>query len=182
VGTTVPKEEIRTIVASLTGIPAMLILWDGEPVPFSGEKNIVLNVTGRRAIGVDEERREYPTADTTRISLVGQRAITISVRADNFGTEEAFDLLETLRVLVGQDSVRESFRTAGVAFTDATNVQTLNVNVDNRAISVASLDLFFNQTVETVVDINASGYIETVEMTGEDDLALAETFEVIGSS
>lgn len=177
--TAVPRAAIRTIVASVLGMPESHVIWEGEPVPFVAVGALlVLDVVARRAVGVDEERREYPTPDTTRLTLRGQRVLTISVRASTYGSEEAFDLLERLRVSLGQDATRDTMRGAGVSFTDATNIQPLPGVVDNRAISVAQLDVTFNEAVEKVVDVASAGYIETVEMTGETELANAGTFEV----
>src|SRR5690606_1707673 len=136
------------------GMPASHVVWDGEPLPFAATAGLPgrlhLAIVARRHLGVDEEKREYPTPDTTKITLRGQRAITVSGRAENFGSEEGFDLLESIRVGLGADDSREAFRATGVAFTSATNVRPLPARSDNREISAAQMDVFFNQGVEKV--------------------------------
>lgn len=177
----VPKSALRTIFASLSGLNPLQVVWDGEGLPFG--QRLHLAVVARRSLGVDEELREYPTPNTTRITLRGQRVLTISVRAENFDADEAFDLLERIRLAAGQDDVRASIRSsADVALTSATDIRPVPATSDNRTIRVATMDLFFNQAVEKVIDVNQGGYIEVVEMTGEDDLDLAGTFEVNGTT
>lgn len=183
---TVPKDSLRALFAGLAGVPASNVIWDGEPVPMVAPKAgqvqglLTLDVVARRTLGVDEERRTYNPDGSMTLTLGGQRELVISLRADMYGSEEAFDLLENVRVGVGQDDVRASFRAAGVAFTQASNVQPLPGTVDNRAISVASLDFFFNQAVTKTVNVAADvgNWIETVEISGDDELDIAGTFEV----
>lgn len=180
-GTALPKSEIAALIATLAGFPTANVIWAGDAVPFLGPDFstgqvtglITLNCSARRALGVDEENRTYPDPNTTVITKKGQRVLTISVRLEGYSSDEAFDILEKVRTELGGEENRATLRAAGIAFTEATPVQMLNGTADNRAISVGSMDLMMNQTVETVKTISQPGYIESVEMTGADGTDLA---------
>ncbi len=141
----VPKEAIRAIVATLTGVPASRVNWDGEPERsvglwgVSGQAGkITLNVVSRQFIGSEEMRIN----DDDEEVIGATRILTISCRADNFlGLGEAFDLLEKMRIGFYRRSIRKTFRDAGLAFIDAPLITPLDMNVDNRAISSAIIDV-----------------------------------------
>jgi hypothetical protein len=178
--TTVPKDPLRTMFAAFAGLPEFVVLWDGEPVPpvaFEDDaRRLVLNVVARRKVGRDEAKRSYPDATTVRTTYKGQRVVTISVRAENFGDEEGFDLLEAIRSQV-EEEAGATLNALDMSFNDSEDIRNLDAVADNRAISVAQVDLLFNQTVTRVVDkTDAGGYFDTVEMTGDPDLTIAGTF------
>ena len=127
--------------------------------------------------------RSYPDANTFRMTYTGQRVLTISVRAEHMGQEQAFDLLESVRTRLGDDVSGEALNAVSMSFNGTGDIRTFDVAAYNRKISVAQLDVLLNQTVTRVVDTAHSGatpdYIGEVEMTGEDDLAGAGTFSVV---
>lgn len=169
--TTVPKEPLRALVASLAGLPEAFVVWDGEPkgpVDYAQDaRRIVLNVVARRRVGEDEEVRAYPTPSTTQITYRGQRALTVSVRAENYGAQEGFDLLEDVRTVLGGDASRATLNASDLSLSSIADVRNLPGKAGNRAISVAQMDLILNQLVTKVVTLNEAGYIETVEMSEE---------------
>jgi hypothetical protein len=178
VSTTVPKEELRALFAAMTGLPPDVVIWDGEPVPpvvFEQDARLVtLNVVSRRAIGRDETTRSYPDAGTVRFTYKGQRLLVLSVRAENFGNEEGFDLLEDVRTQLEQGDIGEMLNASNLALNEAGEVRNLDGVVDNRSISVAQLDVRLNQTVTRVVDkADPAGWIESIEMTGDPELTRA---------
>lgn len=181
--TVVPKEPLRTLFAAMTGLPVAVIIWDGEPkgpvVQAQDARRLVLAVVARRAVGKDETTREYPDASTIRFTYKGQRVISLSVRAENYGTEEGFDLLESVRTQLDQGDTGETLNASDLSYNGSGDVRNLDVTAHNRRISVAQLDVFLNQTVTRVVDKVVSdanpSYIESVEITGEDELAGAGT-------
>lgn len=134
---------------------------------------LILNLVASRRIGEDEEIRTYPTPDTTQITYSGHRVRTVSVRAEQFAGEEGFDVLERIRLGIGQDDTRASLNAAGVALARSSDVQNVNVNAGNRAISVAQFDVELNQWVTNTVTQTQAGYIESVVTTGQNDLAVA---------
>lgn len=169
--TTVPKEELRALLASITGLTADMIIWDGEPIPpvvFEQDaRRVTLNVVSRRPVGKDETTRTYPDAATIRFNYKGQRVLGISFLAENFGNEQGFDLLESVRTQLEQPDNGVILNAANLSVNTTGEVRNLDVFAGNRAISVAQLDVLFNQTVTRVVDkvvgdANPS-YIETVE-------------------
>jgi hypothetical protein len=183
VSTTVPKEELRTLFAAMTGLPVEMIIWDGEPVPpvvFEQDaRRVTLNVLARRPVGKDETTRSYPDASTVRFTYKGQRLLSLSVRAENYGNEEGFDLLESVRTQLEQPDTGAILNASDMSVNTTGEVRNLDGVAHNRVISVAQLDVLFNQTVTRVVDkADSAGYIETVEMTGDPDLTLAGTFTV----
>lgn len=178
--TSIPKEGLRAIIASLAALPPENVVWDNEPEPFAGPVFgpvagavglIKLAVVARRSKGVDQEIRTYPDPNTTVVTLKGQRVVTISVRADQFEGDEGFDLLESIRTQIQSDDNRAALRAAGCALSSTSDVQPIDYAVDNREVSAAFFDLFLNQTVETSTTLNQPGYIESVEMTATDDVA-----------
>lgn len=182
VATTVPKEGLRAIFATLSGLPAAFVRWDGEPVRpvdhAQDGRRIVLNVLSRRRVGKDQSERTYPDETTLTTKYTGQRVLTISVRSENFGNEEGFDLLEDVRTQLEQPDTGESLNALGLALNETLDVRNLDGFAGNRKISVAQFDVTFNQAVTRTVTVTSSGeYIESVEMTGEDDLSKMGTFE-----
>lgn len=181
--TTIPKDGLRTLVASLADLSEEFIVWDGEPmrpVDFSEDaKRLILNIVARRAIGEDEEKREYvfdpPNGMLLKRTFSGQRSVTISIRAEDFGDEEGFDFLERIRTLLGADESRLVLNALGLALARTEDVHVLPGTAGNRAISVASMDVVVNQRVETIVTTTGDTYIETVETTGDDELVIAGT-------
>lgn len=188
--TTVPKESLRAIFATLSGLPASRVIWDGEPVPPAtptqvGAKTgrLVLNVVATRRLGEDEELREYPTVDTTQITYRGFRVRTISVRAEQFAGDEGFDVLEDIRLGIGQNDTRDLLNAAGLSLASSEDVRTIDASAGNRAVSFATLDVLLNQTVSKVVTKNEAGFIESVKTVGTGtDLDLAGTDIIDGSA
>ncbi len=181
--TTIPKEDLRAFFAELVDLPEDFVEWDGEgrrPVELGtyDAKRLVLNVVARRSLGWDEETREYiqdeedPTVYALRRTFTGQRVVTLSLRTENFGEEEGFDLLERVRVLLGSDESRAALNELELSLNSATDVRNVDAFADDRAISVASLDVIVNQKVETVIEESGDGvdtFIETVDFEGELD-------------
>lgn len=190
--TSIPKDGLRAIFATLSGHAADRIIWSGESLPFAGKHKVtgktgmlVLDVIARRRIGVDEELRDYPDDDTTRITRVGHRRVTLQLRAEEYDDDEGFDVLEEISLELGSDSMGEALNALGLGFEGAGDVRPISMTKDNRDVSFATVDVFFNQSVEKVTDKATSTgdtYINKVEIAGEDDdMSRVTTFEVDGS-
>lgn len=191
--TTVPKEALRALFVSLTGLHPARVIWDGEARDFAGPDangrtgRLVLNVVARRRIGIDSEERTYPNPNTTRTTYSGHRVITISVKAENYDGDEGFDTLEGLRVELMGDDVGAVCESMGLSVATIEDVRTLNASAGNRKLTFAQMDLFVNQAVSRTKDVPVNGganptYIESVETTGEGDLDIAGTDIIDGSS
>lgn len=161
---------------SLSGLPEAVVLFDGEPVSpvtYSQDgRRLVLAVTAIRRIGQDRRSREFLPGFVTRTKLTGQRVVTLQVRAENYGSEEGYELLENLRTQLESPEVGEVLNAAGFALNETQEILSLDVTSGNRVISVATFDALLNWASTTVTEkVDPGGYIETVETTGEDDLA-----------
>ncbi len=190
--TALPKEALRAIFVTLSGLPASRVIWDGEPKGWAGRTasgksgHLVLDLVATRQLGVDEETREYDVTVGenvyTRITHAGHRVRTIAVRAENYDAEEGYDLLEQIRLGLGQDDTCALFNAAGVALNSVEDIVSLGGAAGNRAVSFASMDLLLNQTVSRTYDVPVAStgdtYIDTVEVQGIEDLAVAGTDEI----
>lgn len=168
---------------SLSGLPEAVVIFGGEPVSpvaFSQDaRRLVLNVTAIRRVGQDLRTREFLPGFVTRTTLKGQRVVTLQVRAENYGIEEGYELLEDLRTELESPEVGEILNAAGLALNETQPVLVLDGSSGNRTISVASFDAFMNWTSTSVTDkVDPSGYIETVETTGDPELTLAGLVEI----
>lgn len=181
----VPREDIRTLVATLSGIPVSRVYWAGEAEkmagPISGKAGkITLNVVARAINGTEEPRRTY-NAGTGKLDVEygAHRTLTISMRADNFlGHGQAFDTIEAVRFRMARAASRSALLAADLAFVDAPSVVSLDYKVDTREVSAASLDVRFAQVVNETDTAGAEDWIEKVSTAAApadlDDVAAAE--------
>ncbi len=167
--TDVPKEVLRTIVSTLTGVPESRIYWEGEPERTVGlwgaagkAGKITLNVVSRALVGTEEMRID----DNEEEIIGGTRVLTISCRADNYlNMGEAFDLLEKMRMGFLRRSARKALRDVGLAYLDAPLITNLDFSVDNRSISAANLDIRLSHVATDAppqTGLDATHFIEKV--------------------
>lgn len=159
-------------MAEISGLPEAFILWEREgqgPVDQAQDgRRLTLSILSRIPVGVDEETRVYTQDDedpdiwTLDTTYSGQRSVTVSIKAENYGVEEGFDFLEKIRVMLGADTTRAQFNEWGTAVQDVGAVRTIQGFAGNRQISVAQMDLFLNQRVSIAVS-GGDTFIETVE-------------------
>lgn len=186
--TLLPKEPLRAIFVALSGLPSSRVIWDGEPKGWAGRTtngksgHLVLDLITTRKIGVDEETREYnvthaedaePKPLYTRITHSGHRVRTVAVRAENYDAEEGYDLLEQIRLGLGQDDTCQAFFDNDLALNDIEDIVNIGGAAGNRAVSFASMDVLFNQCISRTYDVLPSSgdtYIDTVEIEGTGDL------------
>lgn len=144
--TELPKEPLRTLIASLTGIPISRVYWRGEPEKMTGPiggkaGKITLQLTALAEGDGYEVRRALSGSDLTERGGLTDIA-TISIRADNFlRYGEAFDLLRKLRLQLQQRDVKATLRASEMAYVDAPSVTRLDYVEDNREVSAANLDM-----------------------------------------
>lgn len=159
----------------MANLPSAFVVWDGEPIrPVNlthDAKRLILNVVARRRVGWDSADVKYPDTDTKITTWTGQRVLTVSVRAENFGQEEGFDLLEDLRSQL-EDERKEDLSSMALSLNDTQEIYNLDAAVNQRAISVAQMDIVFNQTVtRTRTETGGGFYIESAELEGEGELS-----------
>lgn len=187
--TTLPKEPLRALFATLSGLSSDRVIWDGEPKGFAGPGEdgktgfLILDLIATRKLGTDCEDHDYSNPALTTITYSGQRLRTVTVRAEDYRDyDEGFDLLEDVRVGLGQDDNLLTLSDAGLSLARADDVRTLTISVAGRRLSFATLDVLFNQAISKVVTktIDQDTYINEVEVTGEDDLAPAGVDDIAG--
>lgn len=183
--TTVPKEQLRAIFATLSGFDASRVIWEGEPLPFAGPTDggvtglLRLQTIARRRIGIDESTRVYNLDGTTTITYIGNRVLTLQVRAEKYETsDEGVELLELVRLGLGQGDTRELLNTAGLSLATVDDIRDLGGTADNRATFFAVLDLTLNQQISRSVTSTTDTYIAEVEVMGQSDLSRAGTDDI----
>lgn len=181
--TAVPKEPLRALFMSLSGLPEDVVIFDGEPISpvamSQDARRLVLGVTAIRRVGQDRREREYLPNGKTRTTWKGQRVVTLSVRAENYGTEEGYELLESVRTQLETPEVGEVLNAAGLALNETGNVQNLDASAGTRALSFAVLDVLLNwcstRSEEKVIE---GDYIESVQTTGDPELDVAGAVDI----
>lgn len=190
--TDLPREALRTIFASLSGLPASRVIWAGEPKGWAGRTDegksghLVLDCIATRRVGVDEEIREYdvevsPDVFRTRIKFFGQRVRTLNVRAENYESDTGYDLLERIRLSLGSDEVGAQLNAVNLSLNGDEDIRPIDASAGNRKVSFASFDVLLNHLVTRIVDVDpADGdtYIDAVEVTGEENMAVAGTWQI----
>lgn len=172
--TSVPKEDLRALIASISGLAAAYIIWEGEPKRPVDQtqlaRRIILGVVARRRVGEDEEKRDYvpdpdnlPDGLLLQLTFSGCRALTISIRVENYAQEEGFDYLENIRTMLGADDVRATLNTSALSLASIADIRQFSSTAGNRMISVASMDILLNQRVEKIVTKVGDTYIGTVD-------------------
>jgi hypothetical protein len=173
VSTSVPKEPLRALLASISGLPSAFIIWEGEPKgPVDQSqlaRRMILGVVARRRVGEDEEKRAYvpdpanlPDGLLLQLTFSGNRALTISVRVENYAQEEGFDYLENIRTMLGADDVRATLNVSSLSLASVADIRQFDSTAGNRKISVAQMDVLLNQRVEKVVTKVGDTYIDTL--------------------
>jgi len=169
-----PKDDLRTILRRLTSVHDENVVWDGEPEPFilpiPGEYvgQLTLSVVATQSRGTPDIVRDFTASSET---MIGHRIATVSMRLELFGSQEAYDELDLLRLRLMRPSVRAELRDdAGLALVDSPSITTLDGTVDNRATSAAILDVRFAYAITDVLgpDEGEPGFIESIEDPEED--------------
>ncbi len=162
-----PKNEFRDVLRTITDVHPENIVWDGEPEPFilpvPGEYvgQITLSVSAVTHQGTSEVQRNFAAQKETSI---GWRIATVTIQLELFGAEEAYDELDVLRLRFRRSAVRKALREAGLALVDTPSVTNLDGVVDNRATSVATLDIRLAFAITDVIEgEDTEGYIDSIE-------------------
>lgn len=188
--TAFPRETLRELIMSLTGFPASAVRYTNEAEGFVGPKlgkirKLILNVVSRQALGNDETRRTY-NEDTEMLDeeTGGQRMATVSIRCESHSQNDlAHDILEDLRIRLAMPATQERLNAADVAFSDMSDITTIpNYSIDNREISVASMDLMLGYVASVEADGNGTQdgapWIEKVSHTHPADAEAAPVVDL----
>lgn len=177
-----PRDVVRNMIATLTGFHVGTVRWTNEAEGFIGPivgkrlGKVTLNLIARQALGQDETRRTYnATTGLLDEETGGQRMSTISIRVESHDSNlPANDILEELRIRLSFFDNIETLERSDLAYSDASNITIIpNFSIDNREVSVASMDLFLGHTVSLAATVGRS-YINDISPTT--DPALDVTF------
>jgi hypothetical protein len=156
---------VRSLVASISGVPVSRVYWDGEPEhavgPISGAaRKINLSILARSANGTLEPRYAYDGGTSTLNETHGtHRQVTVTIKPEIIAaTDDVGDLLEDLRVGLELPTNRATLRAADLAFVGATLINEAGV-----------LDVELSQVISKSPTVPAgTGWIEKVTTTDGD--------------
>jgi hypothetical protein len=103
------------------------------------------------------------------------------VRAESYEGESGVDLLERIRMGLGSDETGAALNSAKLSVNGESDTQQIGGSAGNRYVPFANLDVLLNQYVERVIYVSpetGDTYIDAVEITGEEDLAIAGVDEI----
>jgi hypothetical protein len=149
----VPKAALLLLIQTLSGVQTMWRTDAAPAIPGMGpgleRARIWLRLTSYGSVGVDEQREEYdPVADQNDIVNIGQRQLTLSIRAESLDANlEAFDLCERIRFRLRTWTARTLFAPAGLSLRDVQPIAVLEQKVDTRIMKVAVMDVRWNLVV-----------------------------------
>lgn len=150
-----------------------LAIWKDQPNPYTppATKTLFKLALGPLSVkGADDEARwsydsTQPLGEEMQESITGYRLFTLKVLcecSDQTDGATAFNYLETLRTRLRWSSSRADLNAVNVAIVRCEDIQDLSRTVDNRAASIANLDIRMS-TRTNEADPNRTGYIATVE-------------------
>jgi hypothetical protein len=171
-------DTIRPVLLSLfEDLGGFQTVWQDKRRPFVDPKAqavVLLHVRQAAGIGVDDRRYEdlnlVAPAPTLEEQQAGHRRVGLDVRVESFRHDDnrfAFNAAETIRTKLRFASSLARLRAVNVALVRAE--QTLDVSgivQDDRATSVAVLDLTLNVGVCIADDANHVYNIESVDFVG----------------
>lgn len=174
-----PTDELRALFARLCDLPADVVYFDGEAEKHLGPRGkanrgkLVLNVAARAAVGTDDFSQQFEAPATLRRRHDVYRVITITARLTIIqGPDEAIDVLERVRMGLRRPRALAELSAVDMALVDSPSIVNLDGYTNDRAISVAALDVRFAQAVsedvteEFQADPESEGtdtWIETAE-------------------
>lgn len=138
--TTIPRAAIADLIAGISGYKCY---WDGDALDYD-TTYVSLNVVGYHSIGIDEVREDYDAAtDQILTTMCGNRAFSLSIRADSYEMEEpAYEILERIRRRLQGGAAAELLLQEGVSITTTTNpIHDLTVVADNRPVYASTWDV-----------------------------------------
>lgn len=167
------RPALLALVNKLMGTQGdCLAIWKDQPTPYTppGTKTLFkLSLGPLSAKAADDEvKTSYdgtqPLGHEMAETVTGYRTFTLKVLcecADQTDSATAQNYLETLRTRLRWTTSRAALNAVNVAVVRTEDIQDLSRTVDNRAASIANLDIrLATRTNETNPERN--GYIDTV--------------------
>lgn len=171
-----PKDGLAALIATIAGVPIDLVIWDGDPIPVAGPRAgklwglIVLNLTSDTSWGEFEERETGFDVGTNALTTtqVTTGVATITCQSRQFDRQEGFDVLRKIRSGLQKRSTDAALEALSMGFNAVSTVTNLNMIIDHRTISFATLELKLNYALyDDLTNGDGTGdWIETADVTG----------------
>ena len=178
------RAALSALVTAATGIPASAVFWRRRPMGWAPEQHAILRLTSYASHGRDEVYYDYSALRPLGAELVphevGLRKLTWQIQLwshDTGDTLDALSLAMAVRDRLHLDEHRDALAAAGLGVADVLAMTDLDVDQDDREMSVAQLDVALN--AETDVAGTALGYVEHWGIEGEADLIDGSTETII---
>lgn len=180
--TPIPRATIKSILASLSGLQASQVIWNGEPEPAvwptsngAGPFGLLRIITNRLVqYGSDDVSRvetSSPSAGTMISTQRGARSLYLTLRYDSYApvtSQLAEDVLEQIRTRVFYEptlATLDGIKAAIINVGDITTLPTLP-SVDERVLSSAVLEISFRFSQTDDRTQSGDGVIKEVHGTG----------------
>lgn len=141
----------NTILDTIKDCVRITTIWRDRENPFSPPDDsgamCKLHILGVAGIGKDEVRQERNVA-TNKIDLLqtGHRRFTLTVLVETFNQNDdkfALEYTERIRECFDRSQILEVFRAVGLTVQEIAPTVDLTRFEDDRAVSAASMDVFF---------------------------------------
>lgn len=160
------KDAIKAWVEDQAGITAQ---WRDEKGGWQAKTRARLHLSSPRSLGVDhlgwaQADEGLPAGADFVPQVSGNRTITLSILVQSrnqSGSNVAIWYLEKLRTSLRKPSVRAALYAAGLAHSTSEAALDLDVTVDCRKESQASLDVHFNAVVNEKDEAGADSFVQT---------------------
>lgn len=171
----IPWDTIKPVMLSLFGdLSGLQTVWIDKRQPYIDPREqaiLKLRVRTVGSIGIDDRRYNdlalVKPAATLEEQAAGHRRVSLDVRVESFRHDDdrfAFNAAEDIRTKLSYQSSRDRLRAVNVALVRVSDTLDLSgVVTDDRATSVAVLDLILNVGITTTDSANPVYNIETVE-------------------
>lgn len=150
----VNKTALLALVKTCSGLTQYGVFWYNDP-------NYAVNATDKCAVkcrlrgyagrGIDEKRYTYSAGSpgTMVNEQVGNRDVVLSLVVESWGlSAEASEVLDQIRTRLRRESSRDALLAINLALQTIDATIELPTTVDNRAVSVASMDIHLSGIVD----------------------------------
>ena len=169
---TTQKAAMKAWVEAQTGLPAV---WRHEHRSWVGKTRALLDLHSTGGLGVDqlvyERDSSLPAGADLLYTIVGSRQMRLSILVEGRDQTPGGDAqvyLERLRTSLRKPDVLSAFRDAKLSFASAETVVNLDMVVQGRMESRASLDVNLNALETEKEDVSSAGsYVDKVEISAD---------------
>lgn len=159
---------------ALSGLPRALVVWNTEPVPFigirAGQRNGLMTLRITSSVGYGNSDDYRPSDDQSTMCISGLRKYTVTVMLELLGDAtdliSAHDMLARIRTRMSRPNKLDDLRVVGLALIDQPTLTTIDMATDDRARSVAVMEIVWALAVNDTDTDYAPGIIELGNIAG----------------